>query len=375
MSGLRWLTAPPIISIPIMVVISFMGSGSSESLPLPVWAVFLVSYLAATACYVMSSMGGGGQFFCNLSAQGLLLAFVSPAAGASPVLSWLGVALASAGMVGILSCMRSPQSPPKGAPNEGPISISDLQSELKSLEESLDMVSKMPLPALWGRNGAVESANREMKLLLGKEDIEGRPLDEVINPGLHELDLGGTGWLIFRKSTEGEDVVILAPKGDASGSDSSEFVDPKTGLYSDRYARRRGDEEIERARRYRRWLSMALLKLEFENLTSGPLPKSMTEEAYMKFVGVVKKTIRTSDMGFHLNDGCVLLMLPETPSSGARTLYGRIKTQVEKIVEEGSVTPFRLKLLGGFSFYGGNGTTSYSQMLEEAYSNLALNED
>ncbi|EHM10593.1 GGDEF domain-containing protein [Thermanaerovibrio velox DSM 12556] len=340
------------------------------------WAVFLSSYLTATACYVMNSTGSSmGQFCCNLSAQGLLLAFVSPAAGASPVLAWLGVALASAGMVGLISCIQKAHNPLKKDLLEGPISISDLQTELKSMEDSIDITSKIPLPALWARDGTVESANREIKLLLGRDDIEGSGLNEIINPSLHELDLGGTGWLVFRKTVEGEDVVLLAPKGDVSAGDSSEFVDPKTGLYSDRYARKRGEEEIERARRYRRWLSMALLKLEFENLTSGPLPQSMMDEAYMKFIGLVKKTIRTTDMGFRLKDGCVLLLLPETPSSGARTLFGRIKTQVDKIIEEGSVTPFRINLLGGFSFYGGNGTTSYSQMLEEAYSNLALNED
>lgn len=372
---MRWLTAPPIVSIPIIALISAMGSGTPQGLPLSIWALFLVSYLAATSCYIMSHLRGpGNAFFCNLSAQGLLLAFISPSVGASAVLSWLGVAMATIGLLGLGSSLNSPRHNTRET-HPGPISISELQSELNTMETSHQLASKMPLPTLWAKDGAVAEANREMKLLLGRDDLEGASPEEVINPSLHEIELGGTPWLVFRKVSDGDEVVILAPKGEGSYGGDSDFVDPKTGLYSDRYARRRGEEEIERARRYRRWLCMVLLKLDFENLTSGPLPQGLTEEAYTKFLGSVKKTIRTSDMAFILKDRCVLLLLPETPASGGRTLFSRIKAQVDKIIEEGSVTPFRLNLLGGFSFYGGNGITSYSKMLEEAYSNLALNED
>ncbi|WP_281745437.1 diguanylate cyclase domain-containing protein [Thermanaerovibrio acidaminovorans] len=374
---MRWITSPPIISVPLVALLLALGSGPTEGLPLPLWGLFLVAYGAATAFHSMnlSTRRGGLAFFTNLTAQGLVLAFVSPAVGVTPIVSWLGLALASSGMVGLVSLgiskgpsgQRQPISPEQ-------ISISDIQQELKSLETELDIPSMIPLPALWGQGGVILKANREAKLLLGTNDLEGKELDKMINPSLHELELGGTGWLVFRRSLEGEDLVLLSPKGEGSGGDDSDFVDPKTGLYSDRYARRRGEEEIERARRYRRWLSMALLKLELESLSQGPIPRSFQEEAYDRLIATVKKTIRTSDLAFHLKDDCVLLLLPETPSSGARTLFDRIKAQLNKLFEEGEAAPYRPRLMGGFSFYGGNGTTSYGQMLEEAYSNMALNE-
>lgn len=382
-SFLVWLGTPPLVSLPILILLVSSGvRGEGTPLGLPLWTGIFMGYAALTGGYIGLAWKEDplGLAAAELLAQGLLVTTLSLALGTPGLFSWTGVALLCTGMI---LALHGAVQPPAAPPHLATPSLSPSPSPLVAEREIPldDLVPQIPLPSLLvGEGGLVAAINRELAALLGKppEEIVGTPASDFFPPEAHQVSLGETTWFLFPRTTPRGTLMILSPQPEmeapASGTGDS-YLDSETGLYTEAHSRRRGEEEIERARRYRRWLAVVLLKLEYESLVEGPLPPKEQKDAYGKFVQVVFKTIRTCDMAFRMRDDCVLLFLPETPSSGARTLYNRVKAGVSKILDEAALTPFRLAVAAGFAFYGGNGTTEYGKLLEEVYSNLARNED
>ena len=378
-SFLVWLGTPPLVSVPLLILLIMSGhQGEGMTLGLPLWTGIFLGYAALTGGYIglawkEDSLGLASSGFL---AQGLLVTALSLTLGTSGLFPWLGVALLCIGMILALHGAVQPRY-------EGPVSLPTLPGPAPSPSGASweELVPRIPLPALFADDkGVVSSVNKELAALLGRATPEllGVPLGSLLPLEDHQVSLAGSSWFLFPRTTSEGTLMVLSPQPEVEESSSSpveSFIDPETGLYTESYARRRGEEEIERARRYRRWLAVVLLKLEYESLVEGPVPPREQKEAYGKFIQVVFKTIRTCDMGFRMRDDCVLLFLPETPSSGARTLHSRVKAGVAKIIEDGSLSSFRLAVTAGFAFYGGNGTTEHSKLVEEVYLNLARNEE
>jgi diguanylate cyclase (GGDEF)-like protein len=102
-------------------------------------------------------------------------------------------------------------------------------------------------------------------------------------------------------------------------------IDKLTKLYTEKYLKVGLEQEILRAKRYGRELSLLLLGVE--------LPQKVKQDMQyrvLKQIGsLVKKYTRNIDIGVRYADS-VLVILPETPYEGALVAGEKVKEQIEK---------------------------------------------
>lgn len=110
------------------------------------------------------------------------------------------------------------------------------------------------------------------------------------------------------------------------------ILDELTGLYNRRYVLQRLGEEVLRARRYRLPLSCLMLDLDHfkrVNDTHGHL----AGDAVLRQLGAtLRLSVRSTDVVGRYGGEEFLVLLPQTPLSGARTLAERIRWVVEQTV-------------------------------------------
>lgn len=175
-----------------------------------------------------------------------------------------------------------------------------------------------------------EGEARDLARFLGAEvlpkPISGRLLVSLLSPmGPEEA----------ATSAEDMDGGLLADRilGGKGGSESPEsrlvalLSEPATGLFKDAYMRLRLDEECKRAFRFQIPLSAVLLGLE------GPGPE-VPVELILGVSGRLLGETRDIDSLGHWDQGRLLLLLPGTPDSGARTMLRRILPGLAALLEE-----------------------------------------
>ena len=101
--------------------------------------------------------------------------------------------------------------------------------------------------------------------------------------------------------------------------------DPETNLVSRQHGLQQAEQEVARARRYRRRLTLALVGID-------PAPtieiKSAEHSELLRHLGeVLKRGLRELDVVSRYGDWEILLVLPETPREGARNVVGRLCTE------------------------------------------------
>jgi diguanylate cyclase (GGDEF)-like protein len=102
-------------------------------------------------------------------------------------------------------------------------------------------------------------------------------------------------------------------------------IDKLTKLYTEQYLKVGLENEILRAKRYGREVSLLLISVE--------LPQKVKQDMLyrvLKQIGsLIKKHTRNIDVGVRYADS-VLVILPETPLDGARRAGEKVKEQIEK---------------------------------------------
>lgn len=100
-------------------------------------------------------------------------------------------------------------------------------------------------------------------------------------------------------------------------------IDPASGAYTQRYFFNRIDEEIKRAQRYHRPLSMALLRIDqFENV-SKTLDKKVRDAILRLFFENIRNALRDVDFTGLTDHGEFAIALPETDIGEARHVAER----------------------------------------------------
>lgn len=108
------------------------------------------------------------------------------------------------------------------------------------------------------------------------------------------------------------------------------FTDHLTNLLNRRYFQQRLAEEIERAKRLRRELSLLMLDIDdfkYYNDTNGHLAG---DEALKTTAKCIRESVRTVDVVARFGGEEFAVILPETDGQGAQLVAERIRAQVEK---------------------------------------------
>lgn len=114
-----------------------------------------------------------------------------------------------------------------------------------------------------------------------------------------------------------------------------------TGLYNETYFKRRLKEELLRAKRYKRVLSIMLMNLENLNEIIKKFDYSVVEKFLKKLSQKLSQHLRRVDIVAQFNEHILGIILPETPSQGAVVVARKIlklieSTYLEVFKERGS---------------------------------------
>ena len=369
-----WLTIPPLLSLPLSLLLVAFGNESNKvSAGAPLWVLLLLLYFAFSMFYVFSIRN---SLFSQLpplqmAAQGIIICIVSMEAGAHPILPWVGVLAAVSGFFILLHSYsqygRGTHLPPPVAHAESPSSDTASEPWMRS-----------PFPyVVLDNEGTIIDANDAFASFAENGSVQGENVTTFFVPGETEAVVGGKKHAIFQKAKDGQFHFLLVDNPPAQKNSKTaeakselELFDPKYGLYSRKYAQLRIPEELGRANRYRRWLCGILLKVNYTYLPGRGRQPALEETFLAAYVLYVKESIRESDMGFSMQDGEFLLLLPETPQQGAKDTALKLIVVPESLDEMKKDYPFSVDIEYGFLYYSGNYPLSYDQFIQKLYASL-----
>ncbi len=369
-----WATLPPLISLPLSLILVAFGSEMHKvSAGAPLWVLLLLLYFALTMMYVFSIKNGlyTQMTPLQMATQGIMICIVSMEAGAPPILPWVGVVIAVSGFFMIIHFFMHRQTPRSSAAEQALVSADTAGGAGTSPETT-------PFPlVVTDDEGVIVQANASFKDLTGDALAEGKSVMTFFTPGETEGVVGGKKHAVFQKAKDGlfHFLLIDNPPPVKSTkvqetSSGTDLFDPKTGLYSRKYAQLRIKEELSRANRYRRWLCGILLKVNCAYLPGLGKQPTLEDTFLVAYVQYIKNTIRESDMGFFMGEREILLLLPETPQQGAKDTALKLIDLPEPLLEMTKDYPFATEIEYGFLYYSGNYPLVYDQFIQKLYSSL-----
>lgn len=108
------------------------------------------------------------------------------------------------------------------------------------------------------------------------------------------------------------------------------ITDPLTGLFNRRHFNKLAVEELDRALRYARPLSVIMLDIDFFKRINDTFGHSIGDMVLEKVATIAKNTVRTADIPARYGGEEFVILLPETPMAEAATLAERLRRQIEE---------------------------------------------
>ncbi|WP_333593029.1 GGDEF domain-containing protein, partial [Aminobacterium mobile] len=376
------ILVPQFLSILIILLLYSTRNSFRYGTIIPLWGFLLLSYVAGDISYIIltnrqenSSAMWGHQFLI----QGILIIGCSIVLGHHPIISWSGVTVALVGFI-LLSynyCLALSTF----SPQQQSFSSSNLQ-ENETREEAA-FSTKMffhsfPLPILVEENGEIHG-NVAAQNILPPLDTLPCPFEKFIktrSPIPTILPLPSGKWTVSSSESQGIKGYILSPlKENKIDVKMLEIMDRRTGLFSREYADLRSQQELARSYRYRRWLSFILLKFAI-NDPGKLINEKMEQELFVKFCSKLQQNVRSTDLVFQFEEDKILILMPETPRDGIKSLASRILDTGSTLFENIEETPLpqccKAKLRIGSVFVSGNKKVEYADILSSLESSLVL---
>lgn len=141
-------------------------------------------------------------------------------------------------------------------------------------------------------------------------------------------------------------------------------IDVITGLYNYRHFRLQIELEVEKAKRFKKPLTIAVLKIKDFNQVNKKLGFEGGEEVLKAFGSILKKESRKTDMPARLNDEMFAILLYETDFEGAQRYINRLENylkEVPMVVED-----YRFRVEIEYNLVEYSKAMSSEEFLEEA---------
>jgi len=300
---LTWLTIPPVISVPIIIV-TYLISEESGSIPYGIWIPGILLILALTVIYIRTSSYGISHWRAPLQliAQGVVVSFLA-IQFVLPLLSWLGVLLILIGLILLCSVLFFENSPDTAKQNK-----------------SDDIFSNYPYPAfVTDKSGSAISTSHGFAQLISTSKGDNWPM--IINKSIQSGDKIKLGEKLLQVvKQESQDKIWYTLKEESlsqqvvtsTGDSETSINDFETRIFSKEYCRIRTEEEIVRIKRYKRWAVFMLIRINFTEEES--INKQSELGFFSSFCQHVKNTLRTCDTVSRVDEFSIFIILPETLS-------------------------------------------------------------
>lgn len=365
--GAVWLTVPPIPTLAIaLALLPFSDSSRSLTMGAAFWLFVTMIYMIISVAYVIC-LGRdirGGLSPLQILGQGVAMLVLPLGLGAPYALSWIGLALSFAGTVTLINKVMTAMDEPR-----------DIR-EKEDVKEIGSFLEEVPLPTLdVDKDGIILGANSDMLTLLDVDEnvLLGQKADIIFPHGVDRIDAKGMGWQILRKPGEdGAELICLieevAPPPAREIEEKGEMIHASTGLFSSSYASIMIPAEFKRSIRYRRWLS--IIKIRLKTLFNGQEVDSETKQNILNHYGIfIKRHTRECDLGFFMDNGDFLILLPETPNAGAKTTLDKLKKIPEDIVKNVPLGT-EISVWGGIFHCSGHEKIDYSDAIATLEGNM-----
>jgi PAS domain-containing protein len=312
----RWFLLPPFVAVGTFVLVRFFAGDGSAPVDAAIWGMTVFLFIVLTVLYGIFIQKNFRKGFLplQLAAQGLLLCPLSLYMGAR-MLQWVGVTLAVCGAVGlvVLYCR----------------SFSAFAAVVQTTAGASSEIDSLPIPiAVTDGEGAVFSVSDTLLQMTqqSREAVIGQTITLLVSLDGEPMKLGGKEWNVVQSHTpDGKyyfqleearlQTLSAAP---LSAANSPAATDEE--LYDRAHAARCTTEEMYRVRRYKRWMSAALLRVVFQ----GNNPPEKEEEIFHAYSRFVKESIRETDIACLVAPRDIYVLMPETPLEGARIAVGKL---------------------------------------------------
>lgn len=364
--SIRWLFLPPFTALLTLLAASALASGDPIPVDSAVWGLVGLLFAVLTILYALFIQRDytAGLLPVQLLAQGLLLCPLSLRLGAH-MLQWVGVTMTVCGSVVLLVLYYRSRL----------LSAQTFVIDTAAPAE----FSALPVPfAVTNEEGTVVIVSDALLRLTGRsrEDTEGQMITLLLPLDKDTVILGDKEWRILQSpmkntSTEGDryyfqleeihGAQIIANSSTISGGS---FFDPATSLFSRSYAQQRVVEELYRVRRYQRWVSAALLRMEF-TYSSAPHPEQ-EELIFLSYCAFVKKHTREIDISCLIGPRDILLVMPETDLDSALEVVSKLSDFVSEMQEILAGFPGIANVASGTLFFNASsGSLSFEGFLDK----------
>jgi len=310
---LMWLTAPPIVAVPVFYLTRVMSTEDGSHIPLGIWILVIISVLVLTILYIWASSSKKQYWLLPLQfvAQGGFMHVVAIHFGAL-YLAWIGILLILIGL--ILS---------------GAIFFRDDNiTDPKKHSTSHDMLASYPFPAcVSDKNGSLLSISDGLVQLIGKNRNELREINiNSFIPPSGRIKFGNKYLHVFRQESENKVWYMLEEEDISQQKANSVLKNPEmlikdleTEIFSKGYCKLRTEEEIARIKRYKRWAIFMLIRISFigineENSIEKNENKQSESEFFSSFCIFVKNVLRNCDTISRVDEFSIFIILPETLS-------------------------------------------------------------
>jgi diguanylate cyclase (GGDEF)-like protein len=173
-------------------------------------------------------------------------------------------------------------------------------------------------------------------------------------------------------SRDGEFISTFSPL--AANAVSNAFLyqmaimDATTRLYMARYFKQRCQEEIKRARRYGKPLSLLMLDLDYFKRVNDTYGHLVGDMVLKEVGGIIKKSCRVDvDIPARYGGEEFVVLSPETPKQGAQVLAERIRSAVAEFSFAGQ--DINLTISGGIATFPED-ASDYTELVERADTQL-----
>jgi len=148
------------------------------------------------------------------------------------------------------------------------------------------------------------------------------------------------------------------------------ITDSLTGLYNRRHFNKLAEDEISRALRYSRPLSVSMFDIDFFKRVNDTFGHT-TGDMVLKMVAIItKEMIRTTDIPARYGGEEFIVLLPETAVAGAATVAERLRKRIEDTAVQAENCPITITVSFGVSDYlGKTNSKPHERVLSEFVAN------
>ncbi|MDR1966242.1 MAG: hypothetical protein LBQ36_05990 [Synergistaceae bacterium] len=372
----KYLISPISLLLPIAAITYSFGKGSTDISHVP--PIFLAGitciYFIMAAFYVILCNNYKMRAAVAVAGltDGVLVIFFAAAFRASVVFSLIGFSIVIAGIMTAMSMVAAPGDPLFAR------KIDRIVSNNVSIDELRKIIDSIQFPCIFmekEKDGAerIIAYNEPFAddFKLDKKAILGKSLESLIplEAGKGQMKFGGEEWVVKRTVRGKQALMMLSPilrSSEAAKIEVFDAIDPSTGLYVSGFMKYKAKSDVESVTRGKRKMSAVLFRISYPPAHGIEISEIEQKLIFAIFGRIVLQCIRACDSAYRTGNDEVLLLMPDTPHSGADIVIGRVYDTLKRssAVECPNLSKAILDYIAR-DYIGGGDLPAYDRILEE----------